>query len=122
MAFLDSQDANTPDNRQTIMPGPNGVSWSPDGEWLAYQLYYGFLDRGGAFDFLAKSRVDGTGDIQVLVPGHGNSVFQSPTWSPNGRTVVFTDISGRIRSVSSEGGPVTNLVSGDGDCAPAWYH
>jgi len=119
LAFLDSRDANSAQSRAYIHPGLRGLAWSPDGEWLVYELYYAHQNH--MYDFLAKSRVDGTGDIQVLVPGNDSAGFANPTWSPSGNRVLFCDLSGKIQSVSSGGGSVTTLTSGHQDVSPAWW-
>jgi len=117
LAFLDSRDANSAQGRGTITPGLRGLAWSPDGEWLVYELYYAHQNH--QYDFLAKSRVDGTGDIQVLVSGNDMTGFSTPTWSPSGNRVLYTDYDEKIQRVSSSGGAVTTLTSGN-DASPGW--
>jgi Tol biopolymer transport system component len=117
MGFLDSIGENNLNNRVTIQPGCNGFSWSPDGEWLAYTIRFGFIDAGGSKEYLLKSRVDGTGDIEIRLPGENApgatlGYFLTPRWSPNGHEILFYLWGGDIMKMGAEGGPPAKLVSG----------
>lgn len=56
------------------------VSWSPDGEWLAFSS-----TRGGNYE-LYMIRVDGTEERRLTFDG-GHARF--PDWSPDGTQIVF---------------------------------
>lgn len=127
VAFLDTLGSNTTKSRESINPCANGLAWSPDGDWLAYTLQ--FWTEGGVRprDFLVKSRMDGTGDIETLVewedpPGSPVSSLQRPFWSPNGNFIYFTARYPReIMRISANGGTPSNVTSGHDDYGLAWY-
>src|SRR5882724_12019570 len=65
-----------------------GVSWSPDGGFIAYSS-----DRGGKFDIWVQ-QVSGGDPVQVTKsPGHN----WQPDWSPDGKYIAY-------RSEDGEGG------------------
>ncbi len=72
-----------------FVPFMNGISaeqlaFSRDGQWVAYVSY----PEGT----LWRSRADGTGKIQLTFsPSHSqhSSYVLGPSWSPDGRSIVF---------------------------------
>jgi Tol biopolymer transport system component len=82
-----------------------GVSFSPDGQWVAYTL---------ADDTLWRSRADGSERLQLTFPP---LVALLPHWSPDGRHIAFSsrapDSTSRIRSVAVDGGPSELLLPAD---------
>ena len=84
------------------------VSFSKDRQWVAWVAY----PEGT----LWRSRVDGSDRVQLTFPPL-HAVL--PRWSPDGRTLLFFDFPvsptqpGRIFTIPSEGGSVTELLPSD---------
>jgi eukaryotic-like serine/threonine-protein kinase len=96
------------------------VDFSRDGQWMAYVSY-----PDGT---LWRSRIDGSEKRQLTSPP---TAVMNPRWSPDGKLIAFTDLSGgdrhrmnnttpaRIYVVSVDGGAPSLLLTGDfGD--PTW--
>ena len=96
------------------------VDFSRDGKWIAYVSF----PEGN----LWRSKIDGTEQMQLTSPPLG---VVNPRWSPDGKLIAFTDLSGgdrrnlgdtsRIYVVSAEGGAPLLLLAGNpspGD--PTW--
>ena len=60
---------------------PDAPVWSPDGEWLAYEVWPAAEEEIGGIWVL---RADGSEEIR-LGPGSG------PVWSPDGQRLVYTE-------------------------------
>jgi len=84
------------------------VSFSPDGQWVAYVSY-----PEGA---LWRSRIDGTDGLRLTYPPMYPLL---PRWSPDGKTILFfefavnADKPARIYQISSEGGQPRELLPND---------
>ena len=74
--------------------------WSPRGDLIAFTKFY-----GGRF-FIGVMRPDGTGE-RLLTESF---LDEAPTWSPNGRVLVFFR---QTRTTSSGAGGVTRIYSVD---------
>lgn len=71
-----------------------GAAWSPDGEWVAFQSTRGSQDE---LPHIWLVRADGSDARQLT-----SAVGERPTWSPDGRQVLFT--ASRLFAASGEGG------------------
>jgi Tol biopolymer transport system component len=107
------------------------VSWSPDGQALAFDAYGegGTLDVAGVY----VMRADGT-DVRTLTvcPTEfpGGCTDMHPAWSPDGTQIAFTralpelgsdGFMGDIFVIDVDGGRVRRDTTGPGlDCCPAW--
>ena len=81
-----------------------GVTWSPDGRFIAYSS-----DRGGKFDIWVQ-QVGGTSPVKVTSrPGHN----WQPDWSPDGKWIAFRSEGegGGLFVVPSLGGPERRIAS-----------
>jgi Tol biopolymer transport system component len=82
------------------------VSFSPDGEWVAYRN-----ENDGA---LWRSRVDGTEALQLTFPP---LVAHHSSWLPDGKTIVFegrpAGEAAKLYSISFDGGVPEVLTSGE---------
>ena len=74
--------------------------WSPRGDLIAFTKFF-----GGRF-FTGVMRPDGTGE-RLLTESF---LDEAPTWSPNGRVLIFFR---QTRTTSSGGGGITKLYSVD---------
>lgn len=88
-----------------------GLSWSRDGNWIAYTAGEMFAEPKSEAD-IYKIRSDGTGAVNLTLNSPGNDGF--PSFSGDGRRLVFR--SGRtgnfdIFLMNSDGTGVTNLTN-----------
>jgi serine/threonine protein kinase/Tol biopolymer transport system component len=83
---------------------------SPDREWIAYTEY--------PSGYLWKSRLDGSEKLQLT-----HSIAAMEQWSPDSKSLVFTDWF-KLYRVSADGGIPETLISGNEDSqqevAPSW--
>lgn len=101
-----------PPTEYEMYEGDNGLSWSSDGEWIAYVARAVPPDLADEYK-LAVARTDGSGEIRILASGlEANALFK-PTWSPDSQTVFFTRWVGdgrtHIFSIPATGGSETDL-------------
>jgi TolB protein len=81
-------------------------AWSPKGDLIAY------TSRAGGFRIMTVAARGGD--------PHEVAVGEDPSWSPDGRYVVFS-YRGRLRIASKDGRSVKQLTGGGGDdTSPAW--
>jgi Tol biopolymer transport system component len=91
-------------------------SWSPDGEWIAFEHPYGEL-------YLVHP--DGTGFHRVPVDLPSGTGAANPSWSPDGRWLVFSlrrDGVGEIWAVRPDGTGLQRIVAEPGTdlSMPRW--
>ena len=75
--------------RVDLGPG-DAPSWSPDGTMIA------FAGTSAGLDYTTRDihivRADGTGKRQRLTDANEEQFFLSPSWSPDGRQILFVEI------------------------------
>ena len=109
-------------------------AWSPDGRQIAFTRN----EDVGEFTTFTDDDVfvmDADGDnVRQLTPEHDGSSSSQPTWSPDGRTIMYvrgpsiasavvsaTPLAfGELRTMDAAGGENTRLTRGEPDAAPAW--
>jgi dipeptidyl aminopeptidase/acylaminoacyl peptidase len=80
---------------------------SPDRQWMAYTEF--------PTGHLWKSKVDGSQPIQLT-----NSPVAAERWSPDGKSLVYTD-GYKLYLVSADGGAPEKLIAtGEHEVAPSW--
>jgi hypothetical protein len=75
--------------RQDLGPG-DAPSWSPDGTLIAY------AGASAGLDYTTRNihlvRADGTEERQRLTDAGEDQFFLSPSWSPDGRRILFVEL------------------------------
>jgi Tol biopolymer transport system component len=61
--------------------GDESPAWSPDGRWIAVV--------GGRASQILLAPASGRGKLRIPVGGPWESVFESPSWTPDSRRIVF---------------------------------
>jgi Tol biopolymer transport system component len=90
-----------------------GVSFSPDGQWVAY---FSFPDGQ-----LWRSRIDGSEKLQLT---SSPSLLESARWSPDGRQIAYVSSqpgqTDRLCLVGKDGGSPRVLFETNGMARPSW--
>jgi Tol biopolymer transport system component len=98
-----------------------GTVWSPRGDRIAFSLGAFFAQAASSPAHLAMIRPNGT-DLKMLTDGTRNDGF--PSWSPDGRRLVFRSVTGKREGLSIidiESLAITPLATGsEYDTFPAW--
>lgn len=121
-------DAETGEIRQSLQPEDfelqTSLSWSPTGHLFAASA----LGPRGEGVYLISSR----GEPTLLTKcGDSTCLDSNPTWSPDGRQILFTRgdctepgsdcFSGDVRRIPLRGGPSRAVTAGPSlDCCAAW--
>ena len=90
-----------------LVPGATSVYqvfWSPDNQWIGYSAGVRCADRGGCD--LVRIPVQGGTPATIAKL---NGLFRRASWSSDGETVLFCDMTG-MYSAPARGGPVTRIV------------
>jgi Tol biopolymer transport system component len=93
-----------------------GQSWSPDGEWIAFEHPYGEIDL---------VHPDGSGLHRVPVVLPNGSGASNPAWAPDGRWLVFSlkrEGAGEIWAVRPDGTGLRRILAEPGRdlSSPVW--
>jgi len=98
-------------------PPPGSPSFSPDCQWVA--LTAARADSTGFQGDILAVRVDGT-DVRVIASSFRHE--SGPSWSPDGRRLVFVFDGSELYTVTFDGGARARLIAlEDGSVfAPAW--
>jgi len=103
--------------RLTRMNWCDSPAWSPTGEWIAYA---GRANVKDTFDIFLVD-VAGTKTIQLT---HGEGSNEDPSWSPDGRFLIFTstrDKRRRLYMMDADGSAPHPLGDAPGNSfTPAW--
>ncbi|MEZ5307112.1 MAG: PDZ domain-containing protein [Pyrinomonadaceae bacterium] len=78
-------------------------AWSPDGKWIAY-----FSDESGEYALHLRDQ-SGVGETRKISLGNPSSYFYSPKFSPDGKSIAFTDKRLNIWILSIENGAMTKV-------------
>ena len=116
-------------------PGSYDSSWSPDDEWLVFEsiIEYNSDDPenfGSGMAHIFKVKSDGSESIDLsLVGGHADRAEYLPSYSPDGKWIVFGSIykanplensHSDIFKMNSETGISTRLTYGPDNKYPVW--
>ena len=86
-----------------LTKGGKEPSWSPSGDRIAFAGDERLSDGAGLY----LMNADGSGLRKLWSPGEAYGYPLSPTWSPDGRVIVFleggTPFTGPIRAVTARG-------------------
>jgi TolB protein len=99
-----------------FVPGDAGAgtpAWSPDGEWVAYQLA-----PGGNFDLhiMNMQRTQ-----QLNLTSYSTAAESLPDWSPDGRRLVFVSLyegDPEIWTINVDGSDPVNLTAAVQNASP----
>ena len=91
--------------------------WSPRGDFIAFTK-----NLNGTF-YIGVMKMDGSGE-RMLAQSAGRGVVEAPTFSPNGRVLMYTKTNGiggtRIYSIDLSGRNEREVVTPANASSPAW--
>jgi Tol biopolymer transport system component len=93
----------------------NKISWSPDGQQIAFALHRDTAGLPGEFSSIMVMRPDGTQMRELSAMGYD----YAPTWSPDGQQIAFVSVQaqgdlveGYLYLMEANGGSPTRLTDG----------
>jgi Tol biopolymer transport system component len=95
---------------RVLVPNASEPAWSPDGRWLAYTAQPGQIGYPSIWRVRASgANARKVSRFKVKIPG--TPIASAPSWSPDGRRVLFTAQYELPDSEGSaeDGGPLTEL-------------
>jgi len=112
------RDVDGSNERRIIREGgdSDGVSWSPDGKWLAFHWK---PNRSNHYDIFVADAA--SGQIRQITSGNGSN--ESPTWAPDSRHLVFqSNRSGswQIYIMLLDRTDVRQITTRGNNTSPAW--
>ena len=91
-------------------------AWSPDGKWIAY-----FSDRAGNYDLRIRDQ-RGLQPARTFSLGLPNTYFYDLAWSPDSKSVVFSDQALNLWTLDIAAGPTARPVKVDHDLFESPQH
>ena len=89
------------------------LGWSPDGKWIAFSRDAG--DRGQESLWIVAAA---GGDPRRLTDCRSGCADVQPTWSPNGRLLLFQRVGAGLYTVQADGSDLTRVALNGSD--PKW--
>ncbi len=108
-------------------------SWSPDGRWILF-VEHDFVEQGRSALSIEVVEADGGGKHSLFTTTNDGADILEPSWSPDGRFVVFSlseagpavgsQLGSSVIVVDADGTHRRTVVSSSGQqdqtCCPAW--
>ena len=118
--YLMNADGSEPHRFVMIHPkinasGLSDLSWSPDGQMLAFSMFV------GEHDAIFTVKADGT-DLRRLT-GSGDFNHRDPVWSPDGQRIAFSFYDTSVQEIyvmAADGSGLKRLTSGYVAYQPTW--